>query len=82
MFPISTVSPKGWVVIPSDLRNRYKLSHGTKVAFVDYGGVLALVPVPKDPITAGFGMLKGRPLVKELLLSRKEDMVREEFRLG
>lgn len=82
MYPVSTVSPKGWVVIPGNFRKRYKLSSGTRVAFVDYGGVLALVPVPEDPVAAGFGMLKGRPLVEELLSSRKEEKVREESRLG
>ena len=35
-----TVSEKGWVVIPADLRKKYNLHPGAEVAVVDYGGVL------------------------------------------
>jgi bifunctional DNA-binding transcriptional regulator/antitoxin component of YhaV-PrlF toxin-antitoxin module len=52
------VSKKGWVVIPQAYRRRYHLEPGTRVAFVDYGGVLAVIPVPEDPIRAGFGLLR------------------------
>ncbi|WP_027719487.1 AbrB/MazE/SpoVT family DNA-binding domain-containing protein [Desulfovirgula thermocuniculi] len=82
MFPVSTVSSKGWVVIPSELRDRYKLKRGSRVAFVDYGGVLSIVPIPENPVDAGFGLLEGLPLTENLLLSRKEDKTREELRLG
>jgi AbrB family looped-hinge helix DNA binding protein len=53
------VSTKGWVVIPSELRRRYRLKPGTEVQIVDYGGVLAIVPVREDPIEASSGMLAG-----------------------
>jgi len=82
MHPTSTVSSKGWVVIPSEIRNRYKIKQGSKVVFIDYGGVLSLVPLPDDPIEAGYGLLKGLPLVENLLLSRKEETEHEELRLG
>jgi AbrB family looped-hinge helix DNA binding protein len=39
-----TISSKGWVVIPADLRKKYGLKPGDAVNIVDYGGVLALVP--------------------------------------
>lgn len=54
----STVSKKGWVVIPKVFRQRYRLEPGTRVSFVDYGGVLAVVPAPEDPIRAGYGLLR------------------------
>jgi AbrB family looped-hinge helix DNA binding protein len=44
-----TVSEKGWVVIPAELRKKYNLHPGAEVAVVDYGGVLALVPQPGMP---------------------------------
>jgi len=44
-----TVSEKGWVVIPADLRKKYNLHPGAEVSVVDYGGVLALVPLWPDP---------------------------------
>jgi AbrB family looped-hinge helix DNA binding protein len=53
------LSQKGWVVIPAALREKYGLKPGADVQVVDYGGVLALVPAFKDPITDGAGLLKG-----------------------
>jgi AbrB family looped-hinge helix DNA binding protein len=32
-----TVSEKGWVVIPADLRKKYNLHPGAEVSVVDYG---------------------------------------------
>jgi len=54
-----TISQKGWVVIPAELRRKYQLTPGTKVQIVDYGGVLSIVRVSDDPINDGAGMLKG-----------------------
>lgn len=36
-------------MIPQELRKRYGLRRGALVRFVDYGGVLAIFPVPEDP---------------------------------
>ena len=71
------VSEKGWVVIPQELRQKYGLEKGTPVRFVDYGGVLSIIPVPVDPIKYGEGIFKGSKLTKRLLEERKEDKSRE-----
>ena len=64
-----TVSEKGWVVIPAELRKKYKLHPGTKVSVVDYGGVLALVPALAKPVQQAAGMLKGRTSLTGALLT-------------
>ena len=47
---------------------------GDKVHFIDYGGVIAVVPVSRNPLTEARGMLKGKTsLTKTLLNSREED---------
>lgn len=70
----STLSSKGWVVIPQEMRERFGLRKGDKVHFVEYGGVIAVVPVSKNPVEESAGTLKGETsLVKALLKSRKED---------
>jgi len=51
-----TISQKGWVVIPAALRKKYGLKPGAKIQIVDYGGLLGLLPVDQDPITAAAGM--------------------------
>jgi AbrB family looped-hinge helix DNA binding protein len=75
----STVSAKGWVIIPKPLRKKYGLDKGAKVRVVDYGNVLALVPLPGDPVQALHGMLEGGPsLTGELLAEREGEGVGEE----
>lgn len=77
-----TISSKGWVVIPAELRKKYNLTPGTEVVIVDYGGVLAIVPAMKDPVKQGYGMLKGGPsLTKALLKERAAERKREEAKI-
>ncbi len=77
------VSAKGWVVIPKDLRVKYGLKEGSQVQVVDYGDVLALVPLPDDPIEALHGMLaEGPSLTADLLEERAQERRQEEIRSG
>ena len=74
-----TLSTKGWVVIPQELRERYQLRKGDKVHFIDYGGVMAIVPVSKNPLEEASGMLKGNTsLINALLKSRQEETSRRK----
>ena len=76
----ATVSKKGWVVIPAELRKKYHIEPGTKLVFVDSDGTIALVPVPDDPIEAGYGMLAGEgpSLLDDLLKDRQWEKEKEE----
>ncbi len=56
---VLTISNKGWVVIPAEMRKKYNLVPGTEVVIVDYGGVLAIVPAFNNPVEQGYGWLKG-----------------------
>ena len=70
----STLSEKGWVVIPRELRERYGLKKGDRVHVIDYGGVISIVPASDSPIKNSSGMLKGKTsLTKELAKSRRDD---------
>jgi AbrB family looped-hinge helix DNA binding protein len=73
------VSTKGWVVIPKDFRDKYGLEKGTLVQIVDYGEILALVPLPEDPVEALHGMLEaGSSLTADLLVERAQERTREQ----
>jgi AbrB family looped-hinge helix DNA binding protein len=73
------VSSKGWVVIPAELRKKYRLRAGTRVRVVDYGGVLSLHPELADPVKQSRGMLKGGPsLTAALLRERTKERKRED----
>ena len=77
------VSAKGWIVIPKPLREKYGLKKGMQVQVVDYDNVLALMPLPADPVQALHGMLEGGPsLTEELLAERAQERSREEGRGG
>lgn len=76
-----TISEKGWVVIPAELRKKYQLAPGTEVIIVDYGGVLAIVPALKNPVKQGRGLLKGVPsLANNLRKERAKERARESAR--
>ncbi|MEA3350384.1 MAG: AbrB/MazE/SpoVT family DNA-binding domain-containing protein [Chloroflexota bacterium] len=67
------VSQKGWVVIPAALRKKYLLEPGTNLKVVDYGGVLALIPVLDDPIEEAAGMFKGESSLTQALLDDRTE---------
>lgn len=72
------ISTKGWVVIPKPLRDEYGLEPGSKVKVISYGGILAVVPQPDDPVKALSGMLEEGPsLTQDLLAERARDKSRE-----
>ena len=77
-----TISNKGWIVIPAELRKKYHLLPGTQVIVVDYSGVLSIVPAMQNPIKQGRGLLKDLPsLTDDLLKERAEELAREEARI-
>jgi antitoxin PrlF len=64
-MPAATLTEKGQVVIPAEIRARYGLTPGTQVEFVDEGGAIWLRVrrrvTPSDP-AAGYGMVQVKPL--------------------
>ena len=65
---IHSISNKGWVVIPAELRRKYGLQPGSEVRIIDYGGVLAIVPALHEPVDQAAGMLKTEKKLTEALL--------------
>ncbi len=60
----ATLTAKGQIIIPAEIRSRYELTPGTQVEFVDDGGSIRLVirrrVAPADP-AAGYGLVKVTP---------------------
>ena len=76
-----TISEKGWVVIPAELRKKYQLNPGSEVVIVDYGGVLAIVPAAREPIKHGRGLLKNIPsLANDLRKERAKERAHQSAR--
>jgi AbrB family looped-hinge helix DNA binding protein len=63
-MPAATLTEKGQIVIPAEIRARYQLTPGTQVEFVDEGGTIRLVvrrKVARSDAAAGYGMIKVKP---------------------
>jgi AbrB family looped-hinge helix DNA binding protein len=63
-MPAATLTEKGQIVIPAEIRARYQLTAGTQVEFVDEGGTIRLVVrrrVARSNPAAGYGMIKVKP---------------------
>ena len=75
------VSARGRIVIPKPLREKYGLAKGSQVQVVDHGGLLAVVPLPADPVEALHGMLaEGPSLTEDLLAERDRERAGEDSR--
>ena len=75
----ATVSEKGWIVIPKEIRDRYGLTKGKRVHVVDLDGTIYLIPALKDPIRDAKGMFEyGPSLTEGLLADRNEEMATED----
>jgi AbrB family looped-hinge helix DNA binding protein len=79
---VVTVSQKGWVVIPAEVRQKYQWKTGDRVKVVDYGGVVSLVPLLANAEDEGYGALKqpASSLVRRLERTRKEERANEKRR--
>jgi antitoxin PrlF len=58
----ATVKAKGQVVIPVDIRRKFQIEEGTRVAFLEEEGRLLIQPVTDEFIDGMKGILAGRGL--------------------
>jgi AbrB family looped-hinge helix DNA binding protein len=79
------ISSKGWVVIPKDIRKKYGLKPGTRVAVVDYGGTIGIVPLAPDPVAALHGMFAepgGKSWTELIVEEHRREREREDRRFA
>lgn len=63
-MPAATLTEKGQIVIPAEIRARYGLTPGTQLEFVDEGGSIRLVVrrrVPRSDPASGYGLVRVKP---------------------
>jgi AbrB family looped-hinge helix DNA binding protein len=70
---ILTISEQGWVVIPTEIRQKYGLQPGSRVIMIDYGGVLGIIPLLPEALDRMRGMLAGPTSLVESLLKERHD---------
>ena len=75
------ISTKGQVVVPARLRKKHNLDPGSPVVVEEKDGQIVIVPLPKDPVEASFGILReAEGLAEELLRDRRSEKKREAKR--
>ena len=80
MRSTAVISSKGQVVIPANLRKRYRLKEGTTVVFQEDRGRLVLEVNDYRTIYALQGSLRGLPLEADLEEERRDARKRENER--
>jgi AbrB family looped-hinge helix DNA binding protein len=74
MKAMSKVTVKGQVLIPGEMRKRHHIEAGSQVKFFEYGELICIMPVVKEPVEAAWGTLPtGDSLASELLKERAKD---------
>ena len=78
---IITVSTKGQIVIPAEIRKQHGIEPGTRLVVADMGDHLVLLPAHEDPIAYArglFGRLGVDYSTDELLRDRRQERAREK----
>ncbi len=69
-----TSTIKGQIVIPADIRKKFKIKKGTRVNVYEKENKIIVEPLLDDPVQEGRGMLKTRGRVlKALMKDRKKE---------
>jgi AbrB family looped-hinge helix DNA binding protein len=80
MRSTAVISSKGQIVIPANLRKRYRLREGTTVVFQEERGRLVLEPNNFEAIYALQGSLRELPIEASLEEERRAERKREDER--
>ena len=72
MAQMATISSKGQLVIPAELRKKYRLKSGSRVAVHDVDGEIRIKPNPYDALLALRGKFAQYPLEEDLLAERRK----------
>lgn len=59
-MPVITVSSRGQVIIPSEIRKKFKIKQGDRFELQEHEGKLVLVPLQDKPFVKLHGALKGK----------------------
>ncbi len=72
------VSPKGQILIPKKIREKYQVKPGLKVEIWEESGGIVIRPAPIDPIAAACGFLEGDfSLTEDLIEEHRKEQENE-----
>jgi len=76
----TTVSTRGQVSIPAELRKKFHIEPETQLEWVEDGNAIRIIPLPKDPIMAFRGAGRGRYTSEKLVKDRRKERLEEAER--
>jgi bifunctional DNA-binding transcriptional regulator/antitoxin component of YhaV-PrlF toxin-antitoxin module len=71
----TTVSKRWQTAVPADICQKYNIKAGQKIAWLDLGNMITILPVASDPIKKFRKSSSG--LLKTLLAERKKEREKE-----
>jgi len=71
-MPIVTSTIKGQIVIPAEIRAKFKIKKGTRINVYDDGDRIIVETLADDPIEQGRGMLKTKGKILRALLADRQ----------
>lgn len=74
----ATVTVKGQVVIPAQIRRRLGVKQGTRLRVEEHDGAIIMRPIARDYFERMSGILDGASAVAFLEKSRREDLRKEK----
>jgi AbrB family looped-hinge helix DNA binding protein len=78
-----TVSSKGQIVLPAEIRKKYGVEQGTQLELLDNGVSISLIPDRKAAVHALRGILRDAGYsTADFVQERREEAVREVARRG
>jgi AbrB family looped-hinge helix DNA binding protein len=78
MAHMATISTKGQLVIPAELRKKFRLKAGARVAIEERDGKITVTPNPLEAVLALRGKYAGLPLEEDLAEARRQDEEKSE----
>jgi AbrB family looped-hinge helix DNA binding protein len=73
------ISPKGQILIPKRIREKYGVEPGGKVQIFEGTDGIVIKPAPEDPIAAACGFLQGDfSLTEDLIENHRREREREK----
>ncbi len=80
---VATVSNRGQIVIPRDVRKRLGIVPGKKLVVKVQGEHVVITPLPDDPVESFCGVFQDKSsLTKALLGERRRDRKRESNKIA
>ena len=75
----SSVSVRGQTVVPQEIREKMGIEPRSKLEWQIVNGQIIVTPIPADPVRASVGLLKGKGLtIEDLLTERTKERRREQ----